>query len=204
MLAVQLINDDGMHIDETMTLNDVFILEVKTMRWTAPSIDGVPPKPRTYHQGGEEKTKSYPLPWNSQNLAIALLIDDLMLIMFGRGSNKQGYNDVGVLSTSTWSWRSRYTSNPAWLSGNLSASHGVVKNSTGTYGGDTRSNSRDPDSAPSFPVFKQDNTTLSNTTSETPHEHQGRITAGIIAGVISGGVVVVCVCAIFIAISFMD
>lgn len=141
-----------------------------------------------------ERTKSYPLPWNSQGSAIALLIDDLMLIMFGRGSNKQGYNDVGVLSTSTWSWKSRYTSNPAWLSGNLSASHGVVKNSTGTYGGDTRSNSRDPDSAPSFPVFKQDNTTLSNTTSETPHEHRGRITAGIIAGVISGGVVVVCVC----------
>lgn len=45
------------HIDETMTLNDVFILEVKTMRWTAPSIDGVPPKPRTYHQGRTERTK---------------------------------------------------------------------------------------------------------------------------------------------------
>lgn len=176
------------NVDESMTLNDVFILEVKTMRWTAPSIDGVPPKPRTYHQGKRKKTCIH----HHINSSIALLIDDLMLIMFGRGSNKQGYNDIGVLSTSTWSWKSRYTSNPAWLSGNLSASHGVVKNSTGTYGGDTRSNSRDPDSAPSFPVFQQDNTTLPDTTSETQHEHRGRITAGIIAGVISGGVVVVC------------
>jgi hypothetical protein len=32
-------------------LNDVFILELETMRWKAPSIKGVPPKPRRYHKG---------------------------------------------------------------------------------------------------------------------------------------------------------
>lgn len=37
--------------DEHTQMNDVFILELATMRWTAPSIKGVPPKPRRYHKG---------------------------------------------------------------------------------------------------------------------------------------------------------
>lgn len=37
--------------DERTQMNDVFILELATMRWTAPSIKGVPPKPRRYHKG---------------------------------------------------------------------------------------------------------------------------------------------------------
>lgn len=40
----------GMPEDEHEQLNDVFILELKTMRWIAPSIKGVPPKPRRYHK----------------------------------------------------------------------------------------------------------------------------------------------------------
>lgn len=41
----------GMPEDDHGQLNDVFILELETMRWTAPSIKGVPPKPRRYHKG---------------------------------------------------------------------------------------------------------------------------------------------------------
>lgn len=41
----------GMPEDERTQLNDVFILELATMSWTAPSIKGVPPKPRRYHKG---------------------------------------------------------------------------------------------------------------------------------------------------------
>lgn len=41
----------GMPEDERTQMNDVFILELATMRWTAPSIKGVPPKPRRYHKG---------------------------------------------------------------------------------------------------------------------------------------------------------
>ena len=33
------------------TLNDVFVLELATMRWSAPSIYGEPPLPRKYHHG---------------------------------------------------------------------------------------------------------------------------------------------------------
>lgn len=41
----------GMPEDGHGQLNDVFILELETMRWKAPSIKGVPPKPRRYHKG---------------------------------------------------------------------------------------------------------------------------------------------------------
>lgn len=37
---------DGQNIQ----FNDVFILELSTMQWAAPSIEGVPPKPRKYHK----------------------------------------------------------------------------------------------------------------------------------------------------------
>lgn len=110
---------------------------------------------------------------------IASLVDDLMLIVFGLGANNQGFNDIGVLSSTTWTWMAQYVSRAAWLSGNLSSSSGAVHNST--YGGDTRSNSRDP------------STTIPNTsgTTATAPQSQVRITAGVIAGVVSGGVVVV-------------
>jgi hypothetical protein len=41
----------GIPEDERSQLNDVFVLELSTMSWTAPSIKGVPPKPRRYHKG---------------------------------------------------------------------------------------------------------------------------------------------------------
>lgn len=41
----------GVPEDSHEQLNDLFILELDTMRWTAPSIKGVPPKPRRYHKG---------------------------------------------------------------------------------------------------------------------------------------------------------
>jgi hypothetical protein len=41
----------GIPEDERAQLNDVFILELATMSWTAPSIKGIPPKPRRYHKG---------------------------------------------------------------------------------------------------------------------------------------------------------
>ena len=63
-------------------MNNVFILQLDVMRWTAPSIQVDPPKPRKYHT--------------------ANLVDDQMLILFGRGNdNGKGYDDIGILSTST-------------------------------------------------------------------------------------------------------
>ena len=154
------------------------------MRWTAPSIHGVPPKPRKYHN--------------------ANVVDDLMLVMFGIGNGP--FSDIGILSTSTWSWTTQYISNPAWLSGNLSASHGLVKNSTGTYSTDTRSSSRDPDDAP---YVQEQNITAPIDTNSDPQITTGkhiRITAGVIAGVLSGGVVVVTVSKLFnrIVIWYID
>lgn len=109
----------GMPEDDHMPLNDVFILELETMRWTAPSINGIPPKPRRYHK--------------------AFLVDNFMLIAFGLGGDGKGFDDVNILSTSSWSWTTQYTPNMAWLSGNGSSvsttigNGGLFQNATGMY-----------------------------------------------------------------------
>ncbi|KAI7889208.1 uncharacterized protein EV154DRAFT_424297 [Mucor mucedo] len=139
----------GMPEDGHGQLNDVFILELETMRWKAPSIKGVPPKPRRYHK--------------------AYLVDDVLLVTFGLGGDEKGFDDVNILSTSSWSWITQYTANTAWLAGNTT--NGVVKNNTGnkmSYDPNGKKNEADHDNS-----------------SET------RIKAGVIAGVVSGGVVIV-------------
>ncbi|KAL0073747.1 hypothetical protein F4703DRAFT_1947375 [Phycomyces blakesleeanus] len=74
-----------LHSDEVF--NDVFILELDTMRWTAPFIGGVPPTPRKYHK------------------------DDLMLIVFGLDVSGKGSSDTGILSIAAGSWITQYTPN---------------------------------------------------------------------------------------------
>ena len=95
---------------------------------------------------------------NSKNITTTNLVDDQMLILSGCGNdNGKGYNDIGILSTSTRSWITQYTSNPAWLSGDLSASpHDVLKNTTGSYSSDARSNDRDLQHTP---FIQEQNTT---------------------------------------------
>ncbi|GAA5806377.1 hypothetical protein HPULCUR_011910 [Helicostylum pulchrum] len=137
----------GMPEDDHGQLNDVFILELETMRWTAPSIKGVPPKPRRYHK-----------------------VEDYLLVAFGLGGDEKGFDDVNILSTSSWSWITQYTANTAWLSGN-STSNGVVRNNTGN------TTAYDPNSK-------------KNEVSEHEVSSETRIKAGVIAGVVSGGVVI--------------
>ncbi|GAA5813767.1 hypothetical protein MFLAVUS_007254 [Mucor flavus] len=137
----------GMPEDDHGQLNDVFILELETMRWTAPSIKGVPPKPRRYHK-----------------------VEDYLLVAFGLGGDEKGFDDVNILSTSSWSWITQYTANTAWLSGN-STSNGIVRNNTGN------TTAYDPNSK-------------KNEGSEHEVSSETRIKAGVIAGVVSGGVVI--------------
>lgn len=54
-----------------------------------------------------------------------------MLVMFGFAGDNIGFNDVSILSTSTWSWVTQYTANVAWLSGNASSTTGIIRNNTG-------------------------------------------------------------------------
>lgn len=140
-------------------LNDVFILELETMRWTAPAIKGVPPKPRKYHK--------------------AYLIGDLLLVAFGLAGDNKGFDDINILSTSTWSWTSQYSPNTAWLSGN-GPSNGVS----------SKGNASTIDS-----IWKTGGPTT-DASSET------RIKAGVIAGVVSGSVVILGG-AIFLLLSFV-
>lgn len=60
----------------------------------------------------------------------AYLVEDYLLVAFGLGGDEKGFDDVNILSTSSWSWITQYTANTAWLSGN-STSNGVVRNNTG-------------------------------------------------------------------------
>jgi hypothetical protein len=53
-----------------------------------------------------------------------------LLVAFGLGGDDKGFDDVNILSTSSWSWITQYTANMAWLAGN-SSTNGVVKNNTG-------------------------------------------------------------------------
>ncbi|GAN06340.1 kelch repeatcontaining protein [Mucor ambiguus] len=140
----------GMPEDEHTQMNDVFILELATMRWTAPSIKGVPPKPRRYHK--------------------AYLVDDFMLVVFGLSGDNTGFDDVNILSTSSWSWITQYSANVAWLSGNTSSTNGKVRGNTG--------NSTDDD--PNAKIEGNEHEVSTET----------RIKAGVIAGVVSGGVVI--------------
>ncbi|KAI8062427.1 hypothetical protein BC940DRAFT_308995 [Gongronella butleri] len=133
--------------DEDM-LNDVFVLRLSDYEWNSPSIYGVPPKPRKYHQ--------------------ANLMDQLMLVSFGSAPGNDGYNDVNILDTAEWQWISTYTPNPKWLSGNFSSS-GVISNSSGEANGGSAA---------------------ANTPNSNGGSSETRIKAGVIAGIISGAVVV--------------
>ncbi|KAF7723108.1 Acyl-CoA-binding domain-containing protein 5 [Apophysomyces ossiformis] len=148
------------------TLNDVFQLELRSMQWIAPTIAGIPPEPRKYHQ--------------------ALLVSaDQMLVLFGRGNDQTAYNDVNILSISTWAWESQYFPDLDWLAGNHTLpSHGVTRSNSTV--GEAHGNSRNPDSSTTFDnsgdaVGQEGGSSVSSS----------KITAGVIAGVISAGVVTV-------------
>jgi hypothetical protein len=55
-----------------------------------------------------------------------------MLVAFGLSSNNTGFDDVNILSISSWSWITQYTANIAWLSGKTTSTNGVPRNNTGT------------------------------------------------------------------------
>lgn len=59
-------------------------------------------------------------------------MEDSLLVAFGLGVDGKGFDDVNILSTSSWSWITQYTANTAWLSGNTT-SNGIVKNNTGNF-----------------------------------------------------------------------
>ncbi|KAI8147028.1 hypothetical protein BJV82DRAFT_552909 [Fennellomyces sp. T-0311] len=144
------IDDEG----EFKTLNDIFVLELATMRWSAPSISGELPLPRKYHY--------------------ARLVDEsTMLVGFGLGSDEQGLNGINLLSTSTWSWISEYQPNLAWLTGNATFLPGTSQ-------------------APELPTsLSPSNVTSSDNSTIDTQGHQSHVRAGVIAGVVSGGVVAV-------------
>ncbi|KAG1169398.1 hypothetical protein G6F70_008447 [Rhizopus microsporus] len=127
--------------------NDVFILELSTMQWTAPAIEGIPPKPRKYHK--------------------SIMVGNYLLVMFGIGDGDTGFDDVNLLSTTTWTWVNQYTPNPAWLSGNDSNS--LNSSNSGL----------DPFYDPNY----------GSSNDETTHkvDPDSRIKAGITAGAIGGG-----------------
>ncbi|CEG76179.1 hypothetical protein RMATCC62417_11111 [Rhizopus microsporus] len=127
--------------------NDVFILELSTMQWTAPAIEGIPPKPRKYHK--------------------STIIGNYLLVMFGIGDGDTGFDDVNLLSTTSWTWVNQYTPNPAWLSGNDSNS----------------SNSSNSGLDP----FYDPNYGNSNDETARKVDPDSRIKAGITAGAIGGG-----------------
>ncbi|ORE04572.1 hypothetical protein BCV72DRAFT_257216 [Rhizopus microsporus var. microsporus] len=131
--------------------NDVFILELSTMQWTAPAIEGIPPKPRKYHK--------------------STIIGNYLLVMFGIGDGDTGFDDVNLLSTTSWTWVNQYTPNPAWLSGNDSNSS------------NSSNSGLDPFYDPNY----------GNSNDETAYkvDPDSRIKAGITAGAVSGSVVII-------------
>ncbi|KAI7872914.1 hypothetical protein BDF14DRAFT_1750160 [Spinellus fusiger] len=106
-----ILSSDGMRVilfgggrpvlESAEAFNDVFTLELDTMSWTAPFLIGVPPSPRKYHE--------------------AHLMDNLMLIVFGMGSDEKGNTDTGILNLSTGSWISEYTPYTPGSSGGVEA-----------------------------------------------------------------------------------
>ncbi|KAI8341992.1 hypothetical protein BC941DRAFT_510072 [Chlamydoabsidia padenii] len=166
----------GTHNDDQVLLNDVFVLQLENLEWSSPSIIGVPPKQRKYHQ--------------------ANLMDKLMLVTFGLGTNDNGYNDVHILDTSNWEWISNYTPNPGWLSGNINSSSGVRKNNTWIFGRPYLPTTQNPQGT--FPNWADPNSpspgdgTNSGDDGALTQVNPGdsKVKVGIIAAVISGGVVV--------------
>jgi hypothetical protein len=121
------------------------------------------------------------------------MIDDNMLVTFGFAGDNIGFNDVNILSTSTWSWVTQYTANVGWLSGNTSSTNGVIKNNTGNvicflklsiYSITNNTNGIGNGTA-------ADPNSTKNDTNNHDASSQSRIKAGIVAGVVSGGVVIV-------------
>ncbi|KAG1051879.1 hypothetical protein G6F43_005942 [Rhizopus delemar] len=139
---------DGQNIQ----FNDVFILELSTMQWAAPSIEGVPPKPRKYHKCKYIK------------------MGDYVFVLFGIGDDNIGFNDVNILSVTGWTWINQYIPNMVWLSGNE------------TYYLNSSDNGLDPLYDPGFQT--------KNENEERDKESEARVKAGITAGVVSGGVVI--------------
>ncbi|KAI9263308.1 hypothetical protein BDA99DRAFT_437969, partial [Phascolomyces articulosus] len=132
------------------TLNDIFVLELATMRWSAPSVYGEPPLPRKYHYAH-------------------LVDEDLMLVGFGLGTGDEhhGTNSVHLLSTSTWTWISDYHPNVYWLTRNGTTS--MVTTS----------------------IYITNFTYDKIMADKNKNEQSSHVRAGVIAGVISGGVVAV-------------
>ncbi|CDS12114.1 hypothetical protein LRAMOSA04309 [Lichtheimia ramosa] len=85
-------DDDG----QSKLLNDIFILELSTMKWSAPSSTGISPTPRKYHHA-------------------RMVDEDLMLVALGYGPEHQGSNDIDLLDMTTWTWVSEYNPNLPWL-----------------------------------------------------------------------------------------
>jgi hypothetical protein len=116
-------------------------------------------------------------------------MDNLMLVTFGMETEEIGYNDVHILDTGNWEWISTYSPNAAWLSGNLTSTSGVIRNSTGNYGNPYTGLPKDSNGHPytwEDPNYKPDE---AQGGPSPPSE--SRIKAGVVAGVISGALVVV-------------
>ncbi|CAO3591980.1 unnamed protein product [Absidia cylindrospora] len=84
--------------------------------------------------------------------------------------------------------------NAAWLSGNITSTSGVVRNSTGNYGNPYTGLPKDPKGSPY--TWDDPNTsshgdsTGSGSTRTQTNPNESKIKAGVVAGVISGAVVV--------------
>ncbi|KAH8548108.1 hypothetical protein BGW37DRAFT_191836 [Umbelopsis sp. PMI_123] len=74
-----------------VNMNDIFVLNLTSLLWSSPSTSNDPPPPRKSHQ--------------------AILVKDSMLIMFGNNGEGNAYNDVHVLDTSNWTWKTKYDIN---------------------------------------------------------------------------------------------
>ncbi|KAI8079752.1 uncharacterized protein BX664DRAFT_361928 [Halteromyces radiatus] len=158
--------------DNQVMLNDVFVLQLENLQWNSPSIIGVPPKPRKYHQ--------------------ANLMDNLMIVTFGFEKTGTGYNDVNILDTRNWQWITTYTPNLGWLSGNISSNSGTARNSSGIYSNPYAGN-QDPNYPKGTPYAWDDPNSSSGEDPESHEENnptESKIKAGVVAGIISGAVVV--------------
>ncbi|ORY95286.1 hypothetical protein BCR43DRAFT_492742 [Syncephalastrum racemosum] len=160
--------DDG----ESNLLNDVFVLELATMRWSAPSITGLPPSPRKYHYA-------------------RLVGPESLLVCFGL-TDVLATSDVNLLDLRTGSWVTTYTPDAAWLAGNATA---LALNNTLHLTNDslTTNSTLHPtnDTRPTQTATASSITLSSAITKGTGENEPSHVGAGILAGVISGGVVVV-------------
>ncbi|KAI9284065.1 hypothetical protein BC943DRAFT_361412 [Umbelopsis sp. AD052] len=74
-----------------VNMNDVFVLNLTSLLWSSPSPSNEPPPPRKSHQ--------------------AIMVKDSMLIMFGNNGEDSAYNDVHIMDTANWSWKTQYDIN---------------------------------------------------------------------------------------------